>query len=124
MRTMEKEYEMLQECLIRPPSSVTGRWLNDLTNRIGEYDLIMRDFKASEKQYIDIIDGIVKGLEVPVGTAIVKALHELYNKEREKKQVENKYQYYPRLKKAKEASLYVFSNKVKIIMESEYVKVA
>ncbi len=124
LQVMDKESKMLAEVQAKPPASVTEAWLKDLAARIKEYSNILDGNKASIHQYNEIITGIVNGTEAPIGDLIVNALYELYNLERGKKQVEQKYQYYPRLKKAKEAALYVFSNKVKIIMESEYVKVA
>lgn len=124
LQVMDKESKMLAECKAKPPSSVTAKWLQDLVTRITEYEGLMSNLKSSVQDYVNIINCIVAGEEMRVGANVINTLYELYTREREKKQVDTKYQYYPRLKKAKEASLYVFSNKVKIIMESKYVKVA
>lgn len=123
--TLDREKGILQKCREMTPPDAPMEWVKSLADRMNEY--------AERIQYIqdtvDITKKIAKSttegkIEMPVKGLFKDILTTLHARESHKKHIEKKYSYYPRLKKAKEQSMYVFANKIKIIMESENVRFA
>lgn len=122
--TMKKELQMLKSCLEVKPVSVTSKWTEDLHARIKDYSERIELLYSGEGRYTQLITGVTLNSTIKIDAQIARDFLELYNREREGRKIEPIYKYYPRLKKAKEAALYVFSEKIKIFMESKNVKIA
>lgn len=123
-KTLEREYGLLMECKEKLPKELGESYFHQLKNQIQNWKINIACLKKESKVFTVFIQGLEKG-EVIEGKKTKEILNDLYLVECQGfKKVEKKFEYYPRLKKAKEATLYEFANKIKMFMESEYVQVA
>lgn len=79
----------------------------------------VRDIRMLKKH----VEALTTGGTISIDTIGRSIYGSIYQQERRTTAIDSKYNFYPRLKKAKEANLYVFRSKIKSIMESEHVKI-
>lgn len=118
-----KELPLLEKCLQETPKDASATWITALKNKITEWKTNASRFSTEIANY----EAVIIKLNSKKEENFIKYSNiftPLYISEKSKKLTDTKYKYYPRLKKAKEQSLYVFANKLKTIMESENVKIA
>lgn len=122
--SLEREGKILNKVASESPNAVPEKYVLEVRKRIEEYKIRIKNGINLIKEF-DVIISKLTNKEAFNANILHKAdLVELYRNETGKKALSVAYNYYPRLKKAKEASLYVFANKIKTIMEHENVKVA
>lgn len=121
---LEKEVYLLAECISTNLPNAPNGFLTKLADRVAE----RKDVCTTIYRSIDVLNGLIKGvqdtLNVSIDNGLRLVLSELYNKEHKNKSLSGQYNYYPRLKRAKEVYIYEFANKIQTIMESENVRIA
>lgn len=124
--TLNREKVIINQLKDLTPIEAPPDWQKSVVKRIEDYE--NRINKCTES--IDIIKILACTIEdkqeLKVEATIFDILNTLYSREKSTKKVniENKYRFYPRLKKAKEQAMYVFASKIQIIMESKNVRFA
>lgn len=123
IQSLKKEMDFFDKCIKSNPKGATKEWFNDMKERMKIWSSKISDTSQYLDKYDTVLDNIKTSKEMSF-KGLSHVIAELYNTEKNKKSLEAKYAYYPRLKIAKEKTIHVFANKIKTLMEEEYVKIA
>ena len=115
------ELPILTKCL----SSVVDApvaWVTALNSKIHLWETSINNIHSKCKEYASFISMLTDG-KAHDFTKYAYIIEYLYLTERSTTKLSSEYKYYPRLKRAKERTMYVFSNKLKTIMETRHGKI-
>lgn len=119
-----KEHAILEASSVNIPSGAPESFIDHLRQKKEEWFNNINNIEFEVKGLNTFIKVINEGETFKVATNYKNVLKELRDREKRSKPLEDKFNFYPRLKKAKEESIYEFAYKIEILMEAEHVKVA
>lgn len=123
----EKELSIIRNCLDKAPIGDNKAMRDGLNERIKAYEQSCKNSDSIVSKLDEFITGVENRKETSISTHIYECITDLYR--HEKSNVKHgsdihMYKYYPRMKRAKEKSLYVFVDKIKLITEAQNVRFA
>lgn len=121
---LKNEFDLLLKIKAKSPTD-SKTWNAELNIKITGYEERIKLQKDLENDVRHTITFVNQGSEFIIQTSISTCLKEFYNSEKTyaHRSLSKTLKYYPRLKKAKEASIYDFCNKIKTFLEAKNVKV-